>query len=218
MDSDLNTRNGNMIRRITFMTSSEMETACREMADAFSDYEYTPGNRGMCEYLDRTQFRKFVRGYFEAAVRNGSLYCAGDRGEGYMIFETPETKGTAVGSIAQLKWILRAYGLSNGIRQIREIMRSGTYLSSEMKKEEKRFTKIEFIAVAKDYQGQGYMRKLMDYAFSESDQRGIPCILTTDDVKKVKIYEHFGMKLVKEHIIAKNAIYYEMFRDASINN
>lgn len=203
-----------MINKISFMTPSEMEAACRKMADSFIDYEWSQGNLGMCEYLDREHFYRFVRGYFESAERNGSLYCAGENGEGYMIFETPETKGTFSGSLLQLKWMLSAYGLITGIRQIREIMRSGTYLASEMKKEKRPFVKIEFIAVTKEYQKQGYMRTMVDYAFSEADRSGLPCILTTDDEKKVKIYEHFGMKMVREHYIADNAVYYEMLREA----
>ena len=202
-----------MVHRITSMTVSEMETACRKMADAFLDYDWSPGNLGMCEYLDRDQFARFTRSYFEPALRNGSLYCAGENGEGYMIFITPETKGSLSGSLLQLKWMLRAYGLSRGLRQISEIMRSGTYLVSEMKKEKKLFTKIEFIAVARDHQGKGYMRKMMDFAFAESDRLKLPCILTTDDEKKVKIYEHFGMEMVREHFIASNATYYEMLRE-----
>lgn len=204
-----------MIHKIPSMTSTEMETVCRKMADAFLDYDWSPGNLGMCEYLDGEHFYRFTRSYFEPAVRNGSLYSAGEYGEGYMIFETPETKGSLSGSLLQLKWMLSAYGLSMGIRQIREIMRSGTYLASEMKKKKKPFTKIEFIAVTKEYQGQGYMRRMIDYAFSETDRMGLPCILTTDDEKKVKIYEHFGMTMVREHFIAENATYYEMLRNTN---
>ena len=77
----------------------------------------------------------------------------------------------------------------------------------------KPFTKIEFIAVAKEHQGQGYMRQMMEYAFSESDRLGLPLILTTDDPKKVEIYEHFGMKMVREHIVSDRAVYYEMLRE-----
>jgi len=164
----------------------------------------------MCEYLDREHFYRFTRGYFEAAVRNGSLYAAGEGGEGYMIFETPETKHDLYGSILQLKWMLSAYGLHKGIRQVREIMQSGPYLAAQMEKEKKPFAKIEFIAVAKEFQKQGFMRQMMDFAFSEAFRRGLPCILTTDDEKKVKIYEHFGMKMVRGHRIAHNAVYYEM--------
>ena len=92
---------------------------------------------------------------------------------------------------------------------------SGTYLASEFSKQKKLFTKIEFIAVAKEHQGQGYMRQMMEYAFSESDRLGLPLILTTDDPKKVKIYEHFGMKMVREHIVSDRAIYYEMLREGN---
>ncbi len=194
------------------MTSSEMETACRKMADAFLDYDWTGNNLGMCEYLDREHFYRLTRGYFEAAVRNGSLYAAGGMKEGYMIFETPETKNGLYGAVLQLKWMLCAYGLSKGFRQIREIMKSGTYLATELKRRKEPFTKIEFIAVSKEYQKQGFMRKMVDFAFSESDRLGLPCILTTDDEKKVRIYEHFGMQMVRKHIVAQNATYYEMLR------
>ncbi len=202
-----------MVRNVQTMTSSQMETACRRMADAFLGYDWTEGNLGMCEYLDREHFYRLTRGYFEAAVRNGSLFCAGDHGEGYMIFETPETKSDFFGGLLLLKWMLRAYGLSKGIRQIREILRSGTYLAAEMKKEKRAFAKIEFIAVAEEHQKQGCMRRMVDFAFSEADRQGLPCILTTDDEKKVQIYEHFGMKMVRKHLVARNATYYEMLRE-----
>ncbi len=202
-----------MIHKVSAMTLSEMETVCRKMADSFLDYEWTGNNLGMCEYLDREHFYRFTRGYFELAARNGSLYCAGEHGEAYMIFETPDTKGDLYGRLLQLKWMLSAYGLKKGLRQIREIINSGHYFASEMRKDKKPFTKVEFIAVAKEYQKQGYMRKLIDYAFSESDRLGLSCILTTDDEKKVKIYEHFGMKMVRMHVLAENASYYEMLRD-----
>jgi len=197
------------------MTASEMETACRKMADAFLDYDWSRGNRGMCEYLDREHFYRLTRGYFEAAVRNGSLYSAGDRGEGYMIFETPETKSSLGGSLLLMKWMADAYGPVKGIRQIGEILRSGTFLAADMRKRKQPFTKIEFIAVTKAFQKQGHMRRMIDYAFSVSGRLGLPCILTTDDEKKVRIYEHFGMKMVREHRIAENATYYDMLWEHS---
>jgi len=196
------------------MHSAKMETACRKMAESYVDYEMTGRNLGMCEHLDKEHFYRLTRGYFEAAVRNGSLYCAGDnRREGYFIFETPETKRSLSGSLLQATWSLRAFGLKKGIRYVKEIMNSGTYLASEFGRQKKPFTKIEFIAVAKEHQGQGYMRQMMEYAFSESDRLGLPLILTTDDPKKVEIYEHFGMKMVREHIVSDRAVYYEMLRE-----
>ena len=195
------------------MHSAKMETACRKMAESYVDYEMIGRNLGMCEHLDKEHFYRLTRGYFEAAVRNGSLYSAGDKQEGYFIFETPETKRSLSGSLLQATWSLRAFGLKKGIRYVKEIMNSGTYLASEFGRQKKPFTKIEFIAVAKEHQGQGYMRQMMEYAFSESDRMGLPLILTTDDPKKVEIYEHFGMKMVREHIVSDRAVYYEMLRE-----
>ena len=51
------------------------------MAESYVDYEMTGRNLGMCEHLDKEHFYRLTRGYFEAAVRNGSLYCAGDNRE-----------------------------------------------------------------------------------------------------------------------------------------
>ena len=202
-----------MISKVSTMHSAKMETACRKMAESYVDYEMTGRNLGMCEHLDKEHFYRLTRGYFEAAVRNGSLYCAGDNREGYFIFETPETKRSLSSNLLQATWSLRAFGLKKGIRYVKEIMNSGTYLASEFGRQKKPFTKIEFIAVAKEHQGQGYMRQMMEYVFSESDRLGLPLILTTDDPKKVEIYEHFGMKMVREHIVSDRAVYYEMLRE-----
>ena len=202
-----------MISKVSAMHSAQMETACRRMAESYVDYEMTGRNLGMCEHLDKEHFYRLTRGYFEAAVRNGSLYCAGDKQEGYFIFETPETKRSLSSSLLQATWSLRAFGLKKGIRYVKEIMNSGTYLASKFGRQKKPFTKIEFIAVAKEHQGQGYMRQMMEYAFSGSDRLGLPLILTTDDPKKVEIYEHFGMKMVREHIVSDRAVYYEMLRE-----
>ena len=49
---------------------------------------------------------------------------------------------------------------------VKEIMNSGTYLASEFGRQKKPFTKIEFIAVAKEHQGQGYMRQMMSSGLS----------------------------------------------------
>ena len=201
-----------MIIRVLAMSRAEMEAECRRMADSYLDYEMTGSNLGMCEHLDKEHFYRLVRSYFELAIRNGSLYSIADK-EGYFIFETPETKRNLYGSLFQVKWMLHAFGLKKGMQYIKEIMNSGTYLASEFVKQKKPFTKIEFIAVAKEHQGHGYMRQMMEYAFSESDRFGVPMILTTDDEKKVKIYEHFGMKMERKHIVSDRAVYFEMIRE-----
>ncbi len=202
-----------MIVKMSVMTSSEIEMECRKMAESYLDYEMTGSNLGMCEHLDQEHFARLIRGYFELAIRNGSLYCTGENKEGYFIFETPKTKRSLYGSLLQTRWMLSAFGLKKGIQYIKEILNSGTYLASEFSRQKKPFVKIEFIAVAKEYQGQGYMRKMMEYTFAESERLGVPLILTTDDIRKVRMYEHFGMKMMREHIVSDRATYYEMLKE-----
>ena len=197
------------------MDSSQMLSVCRTMAESYLDFEMTGNNLGMCEHLDREHFTHLIRGYFESAVRNGSLYCVGENRQGWFIFETPQTKKNLTGSLLQVKCMLKAFGLKKGIQYIKEIMNSGTYLASEFSRQKKPFTKIEFIAVARESRGQGYMRQMMEYAFSESDKLGLPLILTTDDEKKVRIYEHLGMTMVRKHIVSDRAVYFEMLREAN---
>lgn len=51
------------------------------------------------------------------------------------------------------------------------------------------------VCVREEYQGQGYMRKVVDIAFAEGDQLGLPVILDTDAKSKCEKYMHLGMEL-----------------------
>ncbi len=199
-----------MVQKVTHLTNDEMKEISRELADAFLDYEMTPGSVGMAEYLNRKQYACLIRAYFEAAVRNGSLYRTGESGEGYMILMTPDIAETVSGSLLQLWWMLRAYGLIRAVKQVREIKAAGPFLSSEMRKAGKPCAHIEMIAVKKAYWHQGHMRRMMEYAMKDARERSVPLLLCTDDAKKVRMYEHFGMTLARQYRISDNSTYYDM--------
>ena len=59
--------------------------------------------------------------------------------------------------------------------------------------------KFTFVCVREQYQGQGYMRKVMDIAFAEGDRLGVPVILETDAKSKCDKYVHLGMELAGTH-------------------
>ena len=52
-----------MITKVSTMNSVALETECRKMADSYLAHEMTGSN-----------LYRFTRGYFESAIRNGSLY------------------------------------------------------------------------------------------------------------------------------------------------
>mgnify|MGYP001522446339 CR=1 FL=1 len=75
------------------------------------------------------------------------------------------------------------------------IKRGGASLQDRMDKEKKPYIFVGLVCVREQYQGQGYMRKVLDIAFAEGDRLGVPVILETDAKSKCDKYVHLGMEL-----------------------
>lgn len=68
-------------------------------------------------------------------------------------------------------------------------------LEKRFKKEKKPFLFVGMVCVREQYQGQGFMRPLMELAFAEGNRLGVPVILETDAKSKCEKYIHLGMEL-----------------------
>ena len=68
------------------------------------------------------------------------------------------------------------------------------------------------VCVREEYQGQGYMRKVMDLAFAEGDRLGIPVILDTDAKSKCDKYMHLGMELAGTRKFGEGGMLYDLIR------
>ena len=75
------------------------------------------------------------------------------------------------------------------------------------------FLRIEMLVVRKEFQGQGYMRQMMDYAYALADERRIPVILDTDDRDKAARYEHLGMELDRVRSCGEQFHMYDLVRE-----
>ena len=64
--------------------------------------------------------------------------------------------------------------------------RGGASLQDRMDKERKPYIFVGLVCVREQYQGQGYMRKVLDIAFAEGDRLGVPVILETDAKNKFR--------------------------------
>lgn len=82
-----------------------------------------------------------------------------------------------------------------------------------MKEKKKRFVKVEMLVVIKKYQGQGYMRQLMNIAYNAADKYGVPCILDTDGENKRDKSCHLGMKQVGIRKISEDSVMYDLIRE-----
>ena len=79
------------------------------------------------------------------------------------------------------------------------IKRGGASLQDRMDKEKKPYIFVGLVCVREKYQGQGYMRKVLDIAFAEGNRLGVPVILETDAKSKCDKYVHLGMELAGTH-------------------
>ena len=81
-----------------------------------------------------------------------------------------------------------------------------------MDKEKKPYIFVGLVCVREQYQGQGYMRKVLDLAFAEGDRLGVPVILETDAKSKCDKYVHLGMELAETHDLGAFGKLYDLIR------
>ena len=92
------------------------------------------------------------------------------------------------------------------------IKRGGVSLQDRMDKEKKPYIFVGLVCVREKYQGQGYMRKVLDIAFAEGDRLGVPVILETDAKSKCDKYVHLGMELAGTHDLGAFGKLYDLIK------
>lgn len=88
----------------------------------------------------------------------------------------------------------------------------GASLQDRMDKEKKPYIFVGLVCVREQYQGQGYMRKVLDIAFAEGDRLGVPVILETDAKSKCDKYVHLGMELAGTHDLGAFGKLYDLIK------
>ena len=145
-------------------------------------------------------------------LQGGFLHTTSERGEGYIAYKLPKEKmglktmwPIACGMLhnSTLKRLLR-FGIA--------IKRGGASLQDRMDKEKKPYIFVGLVCVREKYQGQGYMRKVLNFAFAEGDRLGVPVILETDAKSKCDKYVHLGMELAGMHDLGAFGKLYDLIR------
>ena len=74
---------------------------------------------------------------------------------------------------------------------------------------------LQAIGVDPQFQGRGYASKLLRPMLSRIDKEGLPCYLETLEAQNVRLYEHFGFKVIEEsNVPDTNLTNWAMLRDA----
>ena len=195
---------------ITELSEREIE----DIGEAFADYAYADGERGMAFLFgDRDSLIKYICGFTRAMIKGGWLYSTSENHEAFVAYRYSTDKQKLSAGIELLKAIFGSIGFGGAVNMLRSMKRGGESYEDTFKKTKKPYIFVGMIAVRKQYQGQGFMRKVLDIAFDEGRKKQCPVILDTDAVLKRDKYVHLGMKNVRTRKIGENAYLYDLVAD-----
>jgi ribosomal protein S18 acetylase RimI-like enzyme len=170
--------------------------AGKVLADAF---QRDPIWNKICE--GDPDFEKRFRALFEVPVRYclkyGEVYAPSENLEGVI--------GLVPGKYADMNaWrAIRSGGMSLGMRMgLKTAMKMGTIFKQIVKDRREHTAGCAFLyvlvfGVATGLQGKGFGRKLIGAAIEKSQREGLHLYLETETEENVKMYEHFGFRLLK---------------------
>ena len=167
--------------KVTELSENEIE----EIGEAFADYNYADGEKGMTFlYNGRDSVKEYICGYVRAMLAGGCLFSTSDKHEAFV-----------------------AYKFSKAIKK------GGESYETTLKKQKKPYIFVGMLVVRKQYQCQGFMRKALDIAFDEGRKRGVPVLLETDAALKRDKYVHLGMTNMRTRKLDDSAFLFDLVKE-----
>ncbi len=184
------------------------------IADAFFDYQYAYGEKGMLGFFTtRESMYIFMRAVFEAYVRSGCAWQT-EKGEGFLLMT--DTEGYRISLMNTVKQMIAESSALGGLMKMIEYgtlsSRDGGTLDQEMFERQAEHLSIDILAVLEPYQHQGFMREMMEFAYSKAEKTGMMVALETDDASKAAKYQHLGMILYRTRNCGEGYHVYDLIR------
>lgn len=188
------------------------EEAIRRIGHAFGYYDYGD-ERGLIDaFPSRDAATEFICGYVRMALKGGMLYATGADGEGYIAYKCPGQKVGIMAMMPLAKSLLGSMKLKELIRFAKIMSKGGSGPSKQLDKAKKPYIYVGLVCVTEKYQGQGYMRKVMDMAFADGNRLGVPVVLDTDAKSKCDKYVHLGMELAGTRRFGEYGVLYDLIK------
>lgn len=176
-------------------TLSEKEI--RAIGNAFADFKYADSEWGM-SYLGkgRQAVSDYICAYVRMAIKERVLYSTSENHEAFIAFKRTGHNMSLSSAAGLLRTAFGCADFQHIGRAAKGFMHTEKGYGDILSRLGIPYIYVGMVAVIKDYQGQGYMRKLLEIAFEEGRKHSLPVVLDTDaELKKAK-YEHLGMKCV----------------------
>lgn len=191
----MNTAAANAERCEAMLVRTITEKEIHDIGHAFGYYNYGQETGMTAAFSGQEATADYICAYVRGMLRGGFLHTTSERGEGYIAYKLPKQKLGIRTSWPIAKGMLCNSTLKRLVRFGMAIKRGGASLQDRMDKEKKPYIFVGLVCVREQYQGRGYMRKVMEIAFAEGARLGVPVILETDAKSKCDKYVHLGMEL-----------------------
>lgn len=188
------------------------ERVIQDIGHAFGYYDYGPEHGLIDAFPGRDAAAAFICGYVRMAQRGGILYTTSERGEGYLAYKRPGEKLSLRAMLPLAKGLLGSMTPKALFRFAKIMAKGEPGLDKRFDREKKPYLFVGLVCVREPYQGQGYMRRIMDMAFREGDRLGVPVLLETDAKSKCDKYVHLGMQLAGTRRFGEHGVLYDLIR------
>jgi predicted GNAT family acetyltransferase len=142
----------------------------------------------------------------EYFYKSGVLYTTSDDHEGFLAYWRKNTKVKIKPMLHMIFRMLREMSFKG----VMAVASSSGELYAKLYKKEKDYVAVSMVVVLREFQGKGYMKKVLEHPFAEADQAGIPCVLDTDTKLKREKYTKCGMRNTGEKKLKSGQYLYTM--------
>lgn len=188
------------------------ESKIKKIGHAFGYYDYGEEKGLVSCYRSQEAAAVYINSYVRMALKGGMLYTTSERGEGYIAYKLPGQKVSLKAGMELVKGLFQSMNFKELVQFFKVLSKGGPDLKDRMDKEKKPYIFVGLVCVTEEYQGQGYMRKLLDMAFAEGNRLHVPVILDTDAQSKCDKYMHLGMKLEGTRDFGENGKLYDLIK------
>lgn len=188
------------------------ESIAHDIGHAFGYYDYGEEHGLVDAFPSRDAVAEYIGGYVRMTFAGGMLYTTSERVEGYIAYKLPGQKLGLKAMLPLAKAFFGCMDFGSVVRFVKIMSKGGSGLDKKLDKEKTPYIFVGMVCVREQFQGQGYMRKVMDIAFSEGNRLKVPVILETDAKSKCDKYVHLGMELAGERRFGDYGVLYDLIK------
>ena len=188
------------------------ESIIQEIGHAFGYYNYGREKGLNAVFSTNDAVAAYISAYARGMLSGGLLHSTSERMEGFIAYKMPGQKLGLKTVLPIAKGVFSSLTLKEIARFVSLASKGGPDLKSRLDKEKQPYIFVGMVCVREKYQGQGYMRRLMEMVYAEGNRLGVPVVLDTDARSKCDKYEHLGMQLAGTRDFGQYGTLYDLIK------